>query len=263
MKTKILLLTTLLISLSPIAHTAAPMCESNQFYDTPKSKCLICYDSSRDTCLVCESISECKTCKEGYQLDGVKVCQACPKNCKTCAGDVSKCEACKNGFFLNLDKTSCFPCTANCKTCTNSSTCTQCFDGYLSTLGDKCTERRTGSCPVFSKETSKNCSCLKLGTYLDSKTNTCKSCKDKFQNSCYICNENTCLDNSLSYCGPGNQMRDGICPYDSKPMYQLQTMFVFLVMAAIIIPMVIVLGTLSIIVGIWIYCCSSAYKPKK
>ena len=70
------------------SYSLCTTCESNQFYDNPKSKCLICYESPVDPCRECDSISECQTCKEGYTLDGAKKCQKCQvKDCKDCSGD--------------------------------------------------------------------------------------------------------------------------------------------------------------------------------
>ncbi len=85
-----------------------------------------------------ELVSDNCTCKPGYFNNGVDLCAACHRSCKTCSGETSSncltCETsnnrsfnnqdgtclCDNGYFDNGSAAACFACHFSCSKCTSN-----------------------------------------------------------------------------------------------------------------------------------------------
>lgn len=63
------------------------------------------------------------------------VTYTCDTSCKSCSAsnDANKCTSCKTGFYLSANPGTCVQCPAqlNCQECSNSTTCSNCKDGYV------------------------------------------------------------------------------------------------------------------------------------
>lgn len=97
---------------------------------SPISKCIQCRTTN---------ISACSLCENGYYINSVDTCSACPSKCISCISE-KVCLSCREGYTFAEGFTSgrCLSCTSPCKTCSGSQTsCASCVSGYSKT-GWKC-----------------------------------------------------------------------------------------------------------------------------
>ncbi|KAE8302612.1 High cysteine membrane protein VSP-like [Giardia duodenalis] len=85
------------------------------------SRCVAC---TLGNCAVCESESKCKTCRDGFYVEGSGGCKPCSSECATCSGpasgDCTSCPARKRLQYSDGAKGSCVP------QCVQDSSCAEC-----------------------------------------------------------------------------------------------------------------------------------------
>ena len=141
-------------------------------------KCIKCLGTCSGSCNP-ENITECSSCKDGFQLLS-KTCEKCPRGCNTCHG--GECTACKLNYELKKANNSFVckqECFLGCAECDNATTCSLCSEGMLLS-GNNCVPNTTyggshGFCPLGTIKTlnSECTNCSELN---------CASCD---QSQCY------------------------------------------------------------------------------
>eukprot|EP00701_Giardia_intestinalis_P001167 XP_001704991.1 High cysteine membrane protein VSP-like [Giardia lamblia ATCC 50803] len=85
------------------------------------SRCVAC---TLGNCAVCESESKCKTCRDGFYVEGSGGCKPCSSECATCSGpasdDCTSCPVRKRLEYSDGAKGSCVP------QCVQDSSCAEC-----------------------------------------------------------------------------------------------------------------------------------------
>ena len=128
----------------------------------------------------------CETCEDGYYWDeDLFICGECSvENCELCSS-YGYCDVCNEGFFVQLDKTSCIPPIENCKVPTSIQP-----QGLIKN----------------HEEGRYECAVCKTGFTFNSETALCDHCSDSLP-GCLICqDQSTCLQ-----CKANHDLEDGQC----------------------------------------------------
>lgn len=146
-----------------------------------------CSQCSRD-CRYCDSIDKCVECMDGFYLDGNSKCSRCKYGCIYCSSEES-CESCDWGFYL--DSGFCAPCTdPGCYDCSSSS-CFNCYWGYLLNQNDFTCEACLENCRFCPLSTE--CAFCYEGYYLSDDKTQCLPCAD----NCWTCTNGEICDSCI------------------------------------------------------------------
>lgn len=181
-----------------------------------------CYRCSLSNCAVCETLTKCKSCKDGYYLSNGQ-CIQCYENCKTCRGTSSSdCTGCYDGYYLfspdSGSKKYCQRCEDNCLQCTDENGCQECAEGFYKDSNKHC-QSCYESCLHCTGPEETQCLECKDGYYYyggrcrecdpncktcDGVRNKCTSCHDGYYkdsgNLCKPCSANCKECSSSDYC---------------------------------------------------------------
>ena len=164
-----------------------------------------------------EKTTDCKTCKEGFYLQGNK----CYKKMENCGSydDNSTCKTCNDGFYLNNG--TCIKCNENCDKCNSINNCIKCInDEFYLDIGTCKLKQNSGS--ICDDDTQCIDSC-KDGYCCDKKNcmkcnypGDCTECESQYYLDDGTCKSKknsggSCSNNGDNQCNSGLLCKDGYC----------------------------------------------------
>lgn len=168
-----------------------------------------CQPCSTPNCYSCGSSAvnnQCTLCRNGFYLNSVNTCSACPNSCDICSFNAvlgrPVCSTCTNGYFLSSISNNCSACSADCAICNDQNTCVSCSDGYYLTQDNTCLKCNSGCARCQSANTCSACLTGYFWNVVDNSSTAIGQCS-RCQSPCFDCEKSA---TNCIICAAGYQL---------------------------------------------------------